>query len=81
MANVSYVPSISPRNNATSQMRRRTNQNVSAIVDTADGLSGVQEQLAQGVSGIVTLAKITGGGMNGSLTVTNGLITGIVEPT
>jgi hypothetical protein len=34
-----------------------------------------------GVSGTVTLAKLTGGGMNGSLTVQNGLITAIVNPT
>lgn len=37
--------------------------------------------LAGGVSGTVTLAKITGGGANGSLTVANGLITAIVNPT
>ena len=34
-----------------------------------------------GVSGTVPLAKLTGGGMNGSLTVQNGLITAIVNPT
>lgn len=36
---------------------------------------------ATGASGTVTLAKITGGGANGSLTVVNGLITAIVNPT
>lgn len=34
-----------------------------------------------GISGTATLAKITGGGANGSLTFTNGLITGYVAPT
>lgn len=37
--------------------------------------------LAGGASGTVTLAALTGGGTQGSLTVTNGLITGIVNPT
>lgn len=36
---------------------------------------------ASGVSGTFTLAKITGGGSPGSVTFTNGLITGFVAPT
>lgn len=34
-----------------------------------------------GASGTITLAKITGGGSNGSITVVNGLITSFTEPT
>ena len=37
--------------------------------------------LVGGVSGTVSLAKLTGGGSNGSLTVVNGLITNIMNPT
>lgn len=37
--------------------------------------------LSGGVSGTVSLAKLTGGGTNGSLTVANGLITNITNPT
>lgn len=36
---------------------------------------------AAGVNGTINLAKLTGGGTNGSITVTNGLITGFVNPT
>jgi hypothetical protein len=41
------------------------------------GVSGV----VGGVSGTVTLAKITGGGADGSLTFTNGRITAFTQPT
>jgi hypothetical protein len=34
-----------------------------------------------GVTGAVTLAKVTGGGTDGSLTFTNGIITAFVAPT
>lgn len=37
--------------------------------------------LAAGVSGTVTLAKITGGGTNGSITFVGGVVTGFVQPT
>ena len=45
------------------------------------GQNALQAALAAGVSGTVTLAKITGGGANGSLTVVGGIITAIVNPT
>jgi hypothetical protein len=35
----------------------------------------------RGISGTVTLAKITGGGTDGSLTFVNGRITAVVAPT
>lgn len=44
------------------------------------GLSNIQLQLQQAANGTVTLAKITGGGSNGSLTFVNGLITKFVAP-
>jgi hypothetical protein len=37
--------------------------------------------LATGVSGTVTLVKLTVGGMNGSLTFTAGLVTAFTAPT
>lgn len=52
------------------------------------GLTGIQISvnqlkagLAKGVSGAVTLAKITGGGTNGSLTFVSGIITAFTPPT
>lgn len=38
-------------------------------------------QPGNGVSGTAPLAKLTGGGSNGSLTIQNGVITKIVKPT
>lgn len=40
-----------------------------------------QTAIAAGVSGTITLAKLTGLGANGSITVQNGIITGFVNPT
>jgi hypothetical protein len=37
--------------------------------------------LSPGVSGTVTLVKLTGGGSNGSLTFVNGVITAFTAPT
>jgi hypothetical protein len=85
---VSYLVSISNKTNSTQQTRRRINQTVSAVseaqtsVNTANtNISEIQGQLASGFSGTVPLAKLTGGGANGSITVQNGLITAVVEPT
>lgn len=44
-------------------------------------VAAIQAALAAGATGTVPLAKITGGGANGSLTVTKGIITAIVNPT
>ena len=41
----------------------------------------LQDASTAGYTGTVTLAKITGGGTNGSLTVINGLITAVTAPT
>lgn len=53
--------------------------------NTLKGLTGLYLQINQltagAISGTVVLAKITGGGSNGSLTFTNGVITGVVDPT
>lgn len=40
-----------------------------------------QTAIAAGVSGTITLAKLTGLGSNGSITVQGGIITGFVNPT
>lgn len=45
------------------------------------GLTNLYLKVSQGISGTVPLAKITGGGANGSLTFANGIITGYVSPT
>jgi hypothetical protein len=41
----------------------------------------IQATLSPGISGTVTLAKLTGGGTNGSLTFAGGIITAVVDPT
>lgn len=41
----------------------------------------VASALSGGYTGTIPLAKITGGGTDGSLTFTNGLLTGAVAPT
>lgn len=51
--------------------------------NTLKGLAYAYSALipGNGVSGTVALAKLTGGGNNGSLTIANGVITKIVQPT
>lgn len=44
-------------------------------------ITQIQNALAAGVSGTITLAKLTTGGTNGSITVKGGLIVGFVNPT
>jgi hypothetical protein len=60
------------------------------VVDPSDGQATnpwydwalrVGQTLNSGISVTVTLAKITGGGTDGSLTIVNGLITAVVQPT
>lgn len=41
----------------------------------------LQDASAAGYTGTVALAKITGGGADGSLTIVNGLITAVTAPT
>jgi hypothetical protein len=48
---------------------------------TLKGLSNLYLLLSQSYSGTIPLAKLTGGGTNGSLTVAGGLITSVVLPT
>lgn len=47
----------------------------------AGTIAAIQAALAVGISGTVTLAKLTGGGTNGSITFVKGLVTAIVNPT
>jgi hypothetical protein len=49
--------------------------------NTLKGLAYLYQLQSAGLTGTVALAKITGGGANGSLSFTNGLITGFVAPT
>ena len=44
-------------------------------------IPAIKAQLAVGISGTITLAKLTGGGTNGSITVVKGIITAFVNPT
>lgn len=41
----------------------------------------VGQALNGGYTGVIPLAKLTGGGADGSITVTNGLITAVTAPT
>lgn len=44
-------------------------------------INALQANFAAGYTGAVPLAKLTGGGANGSLTIVNGLITAATLPT
>ncbi len=44
-------------------------------------IATVNGNLAAGYSGTISLAKLTGTGTNGSITVVNGIITSVVQPT
>lgn len=46
-----------------------------------DWFLDISRILSTGVSATVPLAKITGGGTNGSLTIKNGIITAVTQPT
>ena len=48
---------------------------------TLKGLSNIYLMMSQAFSGTISLAKLIGGGSNGSITVVGGLITKVVEPT
>jgi hypothetical protein len=50
------------------------------LTATNSNVSAIQAILHPGVTGTVTLAKITGGGSNGSLTFTKGIITAFTAP-
>lgn len=71
-----------------SQFRRRFNelsdqvsQSIGSIADGTGDIGTLNAILAPGITGTVTLAKITGGGANGSLTFTKGIITAVTNPT
>lgn len=53
----------------------------SAATAQANAETYTDSKFAGAVSGTINLAKLTTGGANGSITVTNGLITGFVNPT
>lgn len=46
-----------------------------------DWFLDISRTLSSGASTTVPLAKITGGGADGSLTITNGIITAVTQPT
>jgi hypothetical protein len=73
---VSYLPNISPKNNNTSQMRRRAN-------DTVSQVDSIQTTLNPGtnVTGTVPIPSLTTGGKAGSITFQHGIITSMVNPT
>ena len=60
-------------------------EDITAIYETIAQLQEdfevVEDVFNAGYTGTVTLAKITGGGTDGSLTVVNGLITAVTAPT
>jgi hypothetical protein len=51
------------------------------LTATNSNVTAIQAILHPGITGTVTLAKLTGGGTNGSLTFTKGIITAFVSPT
>lgn len=51
------------------------------IAANTAAIKTINTTLAPGITGTVTLAKLTGGGTNGSITFVKGLITAVVTPT
>jgi hypothetical protein len=51
------------------------------IAANTTAIKTINTTLATGITGTVALAKLTGGGTNGSLTFTKGLITAFLAPT
>lgn len=51
------------------------------LTNAEASITSINAILAPGVSGSITLAKLTGGGTNGSITVVKGIITAFVNPT
>lgn len=56
-------------------------QQASQVPGMQTQISSILTKLAAGVTGTISLAKLTTGGTNGSITVSGGLITGFVNPT
>ena len=86
LRNVNQISKIDPGN------QRQTLRRLSDTITLANGLNGevntntleiaaISATLATGGSGTFTLAKLTGGGTNGSITFVNGLFQSGVEPT
>jgi hypothetical protein len=51
------------------------------VTTTDANVTAIQAIIHPGITGTVTLAKLTGPGANGSLTFTKGIITAFVSPT
>jgi hypothetical protein len=49
--------------------------------NTLTGLSNLYLLMGQSFTGTITIPKLTGGGSNGSITVSGGLVTKVVQPT
>ena len=89
--NIKELKNSSPSNFGDDSLLNRI-KNTAANIDKLDcpeivynyfnKLSGNGlDAINSGITGTVTLAKITAGGTNGSLTITNGIITAKTDPT
>lgn len=58
-----------------------SNSQAKTLTGLQTSVTAIQGTLAVGVSGTIPLAKLTGGGANGSITVTGGIISAFVAPT
>ena len=74
VASPAQVPALSALSGAVTPAQCPTLSNLNGQITTG-------QLPPSGISGTVTLAKLTGGGTNGSLTYTNGIITAVVNPT
>lgn len=76
------APAVAPKLDigGPNALKGLTGVTIQANKSTAD-VTAIQAQLAAGVSGTITIPKLTGGGTNGSITVTGGIITAFVNPT
>lgn len=73
------IPTLS---NMPSQVQHQARDVFRAVFSALVSVLNIQQPLATGVSGTVTLRKLNDvGGTSGSLTFVNGLITGFTAPT
>jgi hypothetical protein len=81
---VALLPPAPPRfgpGSAAPQTERDWLQMFSYFNNVSQYLTALSAQIAGGQSVTMTLAKLTTGGTNGSITFTNGIETGHVNPT
>jgi hypothetical protein len=78
---VQVLPAMTGYNTLTPDQKAQVKDVFLSVLAAFLYTINIPGELATGISTTVTLAKLTGGGSNGSFTVVNGLITAYSAPT